>query len=118
MRTAMSKWKRLKPITDVLGGHPNFPLPLKLPMNCRIGTGFLFGVGGAKITKDGKIIWQETRQTKWNDCLTVRDAERMALKEPDHDWRITIQKPLLLNRTYQRQGKGRWMLVRKGRGFA
>ena len=47
----------------------------------------------------------------------MQDAENEALKDEDNDWRIVIDAPLH-NEVYQRQGKGEWVLVEQGIGFA
>ena len=108
------KWKRLKPITDLRGGCLNCPLPQELAMKFRISV----GCGLAVLKKDGQIVWAENFGCKTQrDLLTVRRAETMAAKDSDHDWRIVLDSPIR-SRTYQRQDIRRWVLVKKGLGFA
>ena len=45
------------------------------------------------------------------------DAEREAVIDPDHDWRVTLFGPLH-GEVYQRQGEGEWLLVESNQGFA
>ena len=52
-----------------------------------------------------------------DELMTCADAEMLAAKDPNHDWRIVLHGPLS-GRTYQRHGPGRWMLVEKSEGFA
>lgn len=47
----------------------------------------------------------------------VADAERAAVADPDHDWRIVLYGPLH-GEVYQRHGLSEWMLVEKNEGFA
>lgn len=46
----------------------------------------------------------------------VAQAERVAKRDPDHDWRIVLYGPLH-GEVYQRQD-GEWLLVEKNEGFA
>lgn len=74
------------------------------------------GFGGAGYRKDGETIWDEGDDPD-ADVPTVADVEKLALADPDHDWRIFFFTPLY-EAEYQRQGEGVWVLVRKGEGFA
>jgi hypothetical protein len=47
----------------------------------------------------------------------VAEAEKAALADPDHDWRIVLFGPLH-GEVYQRHEAGAWMLVEKNEGFA
>jgi hypothetical protein len=75
------------------------------------------GFGDASLLKDGKVVWREEYETEFDDCMTVQQAEDMAVKEPNHDWRIHIVGPLS-EFYYQRQGVRTWVLYRRGEGFA
>ena len=71
------------------------------------------GYGSSDIMMDGTCIWDENEGTE----RTVQDAEDMAAKEPDHDWRIHRYGPMH-GETYQRQGPGLWVCVESNQGFA
>ena len=82
------------------------------PMDMIIAVGF----GSAIVTKDGELIYDEQRiedEKYW----TVQDAENLAVKEPDCDWRIEKFGPLH-GETFQRQGDGNWVCVESNKGFA
>jgi hypothetical protein len=74
------------------------------------------GFGSAGYSKDGKALWDEQGE-EYDDCPSVADVEALAVADPDHGWRIYFYAPLYESE-YQRQGEGRWVLVRKGQGFA
>lgn len=87
-----------------------------LPMERPICVGF----GAAGYTKDGQCVWDEGMSPTIDDpddAPTVGDVEKLALADPDHDWRIYFEAPLY-SAEYQRQAEGVWVLVRKGEGFA
>jgi hypothetical protein len=84
-----------------------------LPMDAVIGVGF----GCAALTKDGDTVWQEPNNAAWEHLMTVEQAEALAAKDPDHDWRIHKVAPLS-ERHWQRQGEKHWVLYEKGEGFA
>jgi hypothetical protein len=120
------KW--LKPIKPTHHGclncgHTAEVLPLS--------TVLYYGFGGWTITRDGKHYWP--RIYKNGDLrraapdanglrqLAVGDKrlhaiERYAAAHPG-DWRAIFDSPLR-DAEYQRQGKGRWVLVKNGMGFA
>ena len=83
-----------------------------LPMDSIIAVGF----GYAAVTKNGKEVYTEPYEEEAEDW-TVQDAELLAEKEPDNDWRIHLVAPLS-ERHYQRQDKNKWVLYEKGIGFA
>jgi hypothetical protein len=74
------------------------------------------GFGTAGYSKDGLDIWTEGGADDEEPPL-VRDVERVAALDPNHDWRIYFEVPLY-SAEYQRQGDGIWVLIRKGEGFA
>lgn len=82
-----------------------------LEMERHIAVGF----GSAGYSMDGETLWQEGQEEE--DYPTVADVEKMAMADPDHDWRIYFFAPLY-EAEYQRQGDGVWVLVRSGDGFA
>lgn len=75
------------------------------------------GFGSAGYSKDGQELWSEQEIGDDGEPHTVADVEKLALADPDHDWRIYFFAPLY-EAEYQRQGDGVWVLVRKGEGFA
>lgn len=93
------------------------------PLEATIAVGF----GFACVTKDGKEVYSEPvvyinengddieapEEAYW----TGADAEKAALADPDHDWRILKYAPLY-EAEYQRHAEGQWVLIRRGEGFA
>ncbi len=106
-------WKKEKPLeSQIVGcGTCGFK-PQIAPMQKVIAVGF----GEAKLIKNSEIIWEE-RGKEWEDCITFADAEEMAKKDPDNDWRVHLLAPLS-EVEYQRQGEGQWFLIKTGLGFA
>jgi predicted NUDIX family NTP pyrophosphohydrolase len=92
------------------GNHETFP------MDGKIAVGF----GDAFLEKNGAPVWSERDlgdSASWDDFLSGEQAEEMAAKEPDADWRIKIIGPLKEGE-WQRQGEKHWVLYREGMGFA
>jgi hypothetical protein len=85
----------------------------QFPMDDVIAVGF----GHAGLTRDGKEVYQEPQGDDGEDPMTGAQAEAMAAENPHHDWQITLVAPLY-DRTYQRQGIRKWVLIEKGPGFA
>lgn len=83
-----------------------------LQMDRTIAVGF----GTAGYSKDGETLWNENGQPE-DEFPTVQLVEELAAKDPDHDWRIFFFAPLY-DAEYQRQGEGKWILIKKGEGFA
>lgn len=106
-------WKRLKPLMGRQNPCLNCPpIAPKLELGRRIAVGF----GYAALECDGRPVWVESDEG-YASCWTVKKAERHAAKAPNHDWRIVLHGPMH-GETYQRQGKGSWVLVEKNSGFA
>lgn len=109
------EWARL----PALEGKPNPCLhcPPILPtigMDRVIAVGF----GAAYVSRDGESLYDEAEvEDSGKEHWEVRDAERLATKDPEHDWRIVMHGPMH-GETYQRQGPGSWVLVEKNEGFA
>lgn len=74
------------------------------------------GFGDCTVTKNGEEVYSESEQPDC-DYWSASDAEAMAAKDPDADWRISFHAPLY-DAEYQRQGDSHWVLVKKGMGFA
>jgi hypothetical protein len=81
-------------------------LPMEMPI--KIG----FGVAG--YSRDGEILFHQDLSIK--GYQTVADVEKLALADPDHDWRIFFFSPLY-EAEYQRQGDGVWVMVKKEPGL-
>ena len=74
------------------------------------------GVGYAALTRDGETVYEEDH-TGRRDPMTVAQAERMAQREPDHEWRIHLVAQLE-DRHYRREGAGRWVIYERGYGIS
>jgi len=85
----------------------------KLPMRTRLYSGF----GGWDITKNGKHYFNEDNDKEYDEAKTLSYIERRAKLEPECDWRANLNLPLR-SAVYQRQGKSKWVLVKRGQGFA
>jgi hypothetical protein len=104
----------MKSIKGGHGGCSNCGEQLEvLPLETVICVGF----GYAALEKDKEVVFCEDSTMELDECMTVSQAEELAMKEPDSDWRIHLVAPLS-ERHYQRQGVGKWVLYEKGQGFA
>jgi hypothetical protein len=81
------------------------------PMDMLIAVGF----GLAQITKGTRVIFEE--QDDPENYHYLSEFEAMAQRDPEHDWRCTLQAPLN-GREYQRQGRKKWVLIEVNPGFA
>lgn len=84
-------------------------LSIEMPLSYRLYQAF----GGSHIEKDGQIFYMPKNDTRGK---TLRAIEKTASKEPNYDWWLIINTPMY-DAVYQRQ-KGKWLLVKKGNGFA
>lgn len=107
-------WKKETPIEAKIGAclccggnHKVFP------MDGIIAVGF----GDASVLKNGVQVIDGERSASNGKYVTGQDAEDLASKEPDNDWRITKIGPLKEGE-WQRQGEKHWVLIREGMGFA
>jgi hypothetical protein len=66
------------------------------------------GFGQVYITKDNKMIWCGD-----DPHVLLRRFENKAIKDSDHDWRVTINGPLY-DCVYQRDGLKEWVLIERG----
>ena len=73
------------------------------------------GVGYAALTRDGVAVYEENDSGR--APMTVAQAEQLAQREPDHDWRIHLVAQLE-DRHYRRQGVGRWVIYERGYGLS
>jgi hypothetical protein len=106
-------WEKLQPLADaqIHIGCLNCSTAARVaPLNMRIEVGF----GAAFATKDGELVYEEQQGVP---SLTVADIERLAVDDPDHDWRIAKHGPMH-GETYQRQGSGNWVCIESNDGFA
>jgi len=74
------------------------------------------GAGYAALTRDGVPVY-EAECFALEDVWTVRDAERLAAREPARDWRIHLVA-LRDERHYRRSADGRWVLYERGYGLS
>jgi hypothetical protein len=74
------------------------------------------GIGYAALTKDGETVYEEDR-TGERELMTVAQAERLAKREPDREWRIHLVAQLD-DRHYRREGAGRWVIYERGYGMS
>jgi hypothetical protein len=91
-------WKKLKSVDDEV-----------LSMDALVAV----GIGTACVYKDGRFICDGNTVEE----LRVKEIERAAALDPDHDWIIIWNGPLTFEK-YQRQGEGCWRCVERGEGFA
>ncbi len=75
------------------------------------------GMGGWEILKDNEVIHTPEFDLEWEDYYTLEKFEKLAVVDPDHDWRAVLNLPLR-DAVYQRQGVGKWVLISSGKGFA
>lgn len=102
---AFTKLAPIDPIVHCLNCPPR---PQTIPLDALVHPGF----GGASVHAEDE---PDLGQAMYENA-TVQDVEDFACGE-EHDWRMTINAPLY-DAEYQRQGKGVWVLVRRGEGFA
>lgn len=104
------------------------PVQKIAPMGMLVGVGF----GVAQVTRGHDLIFSEGRDIDHNvywpglrevvspeqeGFPSVEDIEKLAVDDPDHDWRIELSAPLR-GRTYQRHASDKWVLIESNRGFA
>ena len=108
------QWKKVEPWTGkIWRGCLNCPpVEQKAPLDTLVAVGF----GYAAITRDGEQVYVEPARPL-KRYRRLRSFERMAAKNPEHDWRLILDAPLR-GRTYQRHGPGEWVLIESNGGFA
>jgi hypothetical protein len=74
------------------------------------------GIGYAALTRDGETVYEEDRSGQ-RDLMTVAQAERLAQRDPDRDWRIHLVAQLE-DRHYRRESAGRWVIYERGYGMS
>ena len=74
------------------------------------------GIGYAALTRDGETVYEEDRSGE-REPMTVAQAEKLAQRESDHDWRIHLVAQLE-DRHYRRVGAGRWIIYERGYGMS
>ena len=109
------KWKKLKPVKkeDIFIGC----------LNCSTATDIaemddlIVGSGYAYLTLNGQtIIDQNFFEKKYGRHMTFADAEKIASKSPNNDWRV-VRFSGLHGETFQRQ-RGKWICVESNKGYA
>lgn len=110
----MARWK-MQPAFEgtIHQGCLNCP-PVEsiAPMDMLIAVGF----GCAMVTCGRKVVFMESAANE-NEFHYLAEFEAMAAKDPNHDWRVTLEAPLR-GRVYQRQDVGKWVLIESTPGFA
>jgi hypothetical protein len=105
--------KYLKPIEGGIMGCANCGYThSELSMRTKLYNLF----GGWRIVKDGELYFIEDSDTEYDESKTLQYIENRAKLQPDCDWRAILDLPLR-NAEYQRQN-GKWILIKKGMGFA
>lgn len=118
-----------KPIIE--GGPSECPYCPPIPTQAAMDKVIAVGFGGAVATRDGECVADgengllfvhgdstECREPlRTDDWLTFGDIEKLAVADPDHDWRIVLHGPLH-GETYQRQGVAAWVCIERNEGFA
>jgi len=74
------------------------------------------GLGCASVCRNGEPVI-ELQGFAGEHAMTVGDAERLALAEPEQEWRIHMVS-LLDDRHYRREGAGVWTLYARGYGLS
>jgi hypothetical protein len=101
-------WTKLAPIEGFQHCNMCPPRTDTMPLDAPLAIGF----GSVSVTKGDECVWEG------DDAATrLRQFEIKARRDPDHDWRVTINGPLY-TAVYQRHGDGEWVLVERGEGFA
>ena len=75
--------------------------------------------GGWYITKDGEIYFEEqpNKSDNWESIKQLKEIEKEAREDPDHDWRAIFDLALR-GGSYQRHGNDKWVLIESNKGFA
>lgn len=73
-------------------------------------------LGCASVSRNGERVI-ELQGLAGEHAMTVGDAERLALAEPEQEWCIHIVS-LLDDRHYRREGAGLWRLYARGYGLS
>ena len=74
------------------------------------------GLGCVSVSRSGETVI-ELQGFAGKHEITVGDAERLALAEPEHEWCIHMVS-LLDERHYRREGPGLWRLYARGYGLS
>jgi hypothetical protein len=74
------------------------------------------GLGCASVSKNGEVV-VELQGLDQEHAMTVADAERLALADPEQQWCIHMVS-LLDDRHYRREGTGLWKLYARGYGLS
>ena len=87
------------------------------PITMALRTRLYFGFGGWEIMRDNEVFYVGPPDRKSRQYPTLVTFEKQAKLDPDHDWRAVYFGPMR-DATYQRQGDGKWVLIKSGNGFA
>lgn len=121
MNNIESKWAQVEPLAQdrINVGCPCCSSAGRVAHLDRV---LAVGFGDVTVSKDGEYLYSEIQQTHADkDYWTMRDAEKLAAEDPDHDWRVAFYGPLH-GETYQRHNSGRWagqwVCIESNEGFA
>lgn len=109
----MATWQKVEPYEGTIpqGCLHCSPVTALADPQAVVGVGF----GDAHISRDGRIIYRESPND--DERKRLAEFEEMAVKDPDHDWRMVLFGPLR-GSEYQRHGVGKWVLIDSNEGFA
>lgn len=84
--------------------------PVYIPLRYNPHPGF----GIVVLTRDGETVEDQVHAEK---STTFIHFENVAKKDPDHDWRVKSDGPLV-DVTWQRHAPKTWVAIERGMGFA
>lgn len=90
------------------------PVPKRI---CPLDKVLAVGFGSCNVKRDDEFVYSEDPHMEFEDIPTLQKFEDMAAADSEHDWRVAFYGPLH-EEEYQRQGPGRWVMIRSGEGFA
>ena len=108
--------EKLVPIGQVRSGCLNCPpKPATLELLSQPHPGF----GIVYLKRDGELVYPFGDDTTFEEETEryAQEYEDIAVRDPDHDWRLEIHGPLG-GVIYQRHGEKEWVAVEKLEGFA
>lgn len=104
-------WAKLPPLEHVHSGCLNCGgKPIKVPLRYNPHPGF----GASILTRDGEAV---EFQVDYEKSTTFIHFENVAKRDPDHDWRVFSDGPMV-GFVWQRHGPKEWVAVERTNGFA
>lgn len=106
-------WQKQKPYQGIIHDGCAHAQSVKrvADMNMILAVGF----GCVQVWKGRSLIFDGTSDESARPRLS--EFEEMAVKDPDHDWRVVLHGPLR-GAEYQRHDKEKWVLINSNEGFA